>query len=94
MMGNNMELEKEIVELREEIDDIDRRIIRLLCKRFAVVGRIARAKKALGVAIEDVEREKDVLKNCRGEAEGALDDDFLEKFIELILEQSKKIQRG
>jgi chorismate mutase len=92
-MGNNMEPEKEIVELREEIDDIDREITHLLCKRFEVVGRVAVAKKALGTDIEDAEREKDVLANCRREAEGALDDDFLEKFTALVLEQSKKIQR-
>lgn len=89
-----MEPEKEIMELREEIDDIDRRIIRLLCRRFEVAGRIAGAKKALGADIEDAEREKDVLANCRSEAEGALDEDFIEKFTELVLEQSKKIQRG
>lgn len=89
-----MERGKEIRELREEIDDIDRRIIRLLCKRFEVVGRIAGVKKALEADIEDAEREKDVLANCRSEAEGTLDEDFIEKFTELVLEQSKKIQRG
>jgi len=94
MMGNNMARGKEIRELREEIDDIDRRIIRLLCKRFEVVGRIAGVKKALEADIEDAEREKDVLANCRSEAEGTLDEDFIEKFTELVLEQSKKIQRG
>jgi chorismate mutase len=94
MMGNNMDLEKEIGELREEIDDIDREIIRLLHKRFEVVGRIAGAKKALRADIEDVEREKDVLANCRRAAEGALDDDFIEKFTALVLDHSKKIQRG
>ncbi len=88
-----MEPEEEIQELRREIDSIDRRLIRLLRKRFEVVGRIAGAKKALGAGIEDAEREEDVLANCRSEAEGALDEDFIEKFTALVLEQSKKIQR-
>lgn len=94
VLENNMEREKKIDELRGEIDGIDSEVIRLLCRRFEVVDRIARAKKALGVDIEDAEREQDVLKNCKSMAKGALDDDFIEKFTALVLEQSKKVQGG
>jgi monofunctional chorismate mutase len=89
-----MEPGKEIEELRGEIDEIDKKIVRLLCRRFEVVGRIARAKRALGVAVEDAERERDVLENCIRAAGDALDEDFIEKFTALVLEQSKRIQRG
>lgn len=92
-MENTMETEKEIQELRGEIDDIDRKIICLLRKRFQVVEKIAGAKHSVGAAVEDAEREKDVLRNCKKEAGGSLDEAFIEKFTTLILEQSKKIQR-
>lgn len=88
-----MEPEDEIRELRKRIDDIDREVVRLLQKRFQAVERIGEVKKALGVDVEDSEREKEVLKNCLGAAEGSLDAGFVKKFTELVLEYSKKIQR-
>jgi|TARA_B100001971_G_scaffold212841_2_gene244099 monofunctional chorismate mutase len=89
-----MEPEKEINQYRSEIDRIDQEIMRLLCKRFKVVSKIAKTKKNLGIDIEDVAREEDVLANWRKETKNALDDDFLEQFKTLILKQSKKIQRN
>tara|TARA_B100000315_G_C14587999_1_gene594184 strand:- start:1227 stop:1496 length:270 start_codon:yes stop_codon:yes gene_type:complete len=89
-----MEPEKEINQYRSEIDRIDQEIMQLLCKRFKVVSKIAKTKKNLGIDIEDVAREEDVLANWRKETKNVLDDDFLEQFKTLILKQSKKIQRN
>lgn len=88
-----MEPEKEIRKLRLEIDEIDREVAQLLQKRFQAVRKIGRVKKAAGTAVEDSQREKEVLKNYMGEAAGSMDEEFIKKFTALVLEYSKKIQR-
>ena len=89
-----MEPEDEIRELRRKIDEMDREIIRLLIRRFQAVERIGEAKKLTGSAVEDSEREKEVLKNCIGAAGDDIDEGFVKRFTDLVLEHSKEIQRG
>jgi chorismate mutase len=78
-------------ELREKIDEIDRDIIGLLRKRFEIVGDIARLKGDLQLKVEDDQRERDIIENCKRAAKG-LDEEFVEELMRLILSQSKKIQ--
>lgn len=80
-------------ELRKRIDEIDRDIIRLLEERFEIVEEIAGIKRSRGLKIEDDIRERKVRKNYRGTAK-KLDEDFVEKLVDLILKQSKGIQEG
>jgi chorismate mutase len=89
-----MEPEDEIRELRRKIDEMDREIIRLLIKRFRAVERIGEIKKLTGSAVEDSEREREVLRNCLGAAEGDVSEGFVKRFTDLVLEYSKEIQRG
>ena len=78
--------------LREEIDRIDREIIDLLCKRFETVEEVAKLKKETNTDIEDGKREAEIIKNCKAESHGNLDEDFIEKLMRLIIDQSKKVQ--
>jgi chorismate mutase len=89
-----MDPEDEILELRGRIDRIDKEMILLLRKRFEAVKRIGRVKRVMGVAVEDTDREVEVLRNCLGAAEGSVDENFIKRFTELVLEHSKKVQRG
>lgn len=79
-------------ELREEIDGIDREIIALLRRRFGIAEDIARLKEKTGIDIEDSERESDIIKNCKEESGGELDDAFVEELMRLIISESKKVQ--
>jgi chorismate mutase len=83
-----MDLEK----LRKEIDEIDRSIIRLLCRRFQIARDIAKIKKKAGLDIEDNQREKDIIENCKREAKD-LDEAFVEDLMRLVISHSKKIQQ-
>jgi len=78
-------------EYREEIDSIDRQIIRLLEKRFLIIEDIARLKQAEGQEIYDGHREKQVKANWRA-ALGGMDPVFVDKMLDLILQESKRIQ--
>ena len=52
----------ELARLRAEIDEIDRRIVRLLNERAALVVEVGREKSAIGRrAIRDRDREREVL---------------------------------
>lgn len=81
-----------LIELREEIDRIDREIIGLLCRRFGIAEDIARLKKETDIDIVDSERESDIIKNCKDESGGELSETFVEKLMRLIISESKKIQ--
>ncbi|MFP4001543.1 MAG: chorismate mutase [Candidatus Natronoplasma sp.] len=50
-----------IHELRERIDEIDEKILKLLDKRAAVAKEIGEIKKEKDISITDTEREKEVL---------------------------------
>jgi monofunctional chorismate mutase len=78
--------------LRKEIDEIDRKIIELLKRRFEIVSEIARLKKDLGMDIKDDEREKAIIENCKKVAPGM--EDFVEELMRLIINQSKKVQKN
>ncbi len=52
-------------ELRQQIDDVDARIVELIGERVRIAEEIGRSKQAKGRLIEDREREKRVLENVK-----------------------------
>ncbi len=74
--------------LRENIDIIDQKLIKLLNDRMeqAVMSRKLKDR------IEDTGREKLVLDKIRDSSTGLLNPDFTEKLYRLIIEESKKLQ--
>jgi chorismate mutase len=78
--------------LREEIDRIDRDVIALLRKRFEIVEEVAKLKRETNTGIEDGEREEEIIKNCKEECRGNIDETFVEKLMRLIIDESKKVQ--
>lgn len=83
---------KQLEELRSEIDEIDRKLMRLLKKRFKVVAQVARLKSSKGMGINDAAREREVIQNCKAAAKN-IDAIFVERLMKLVLAQSRKIQR-
>lgn len=84
---------KKLEVLRDEINDIDASLIRLLANRMAVSKKIANEKKARNVAILQPERWNELLKKriLKGEDIG-LDANFMEKIYKAIHQESIKIQ--
>lgn len=79
--------------LREEVDRLDRQMIKLLCRRFRMVQDIAGIKQRAGLRINDRTREREIIENCKSASKGRLDERFIEQLMRLILTQSKNIQR-
>jgi chorismate mutase len=58
----------DLKELRQEINEIDEQIIRLIADRIKVCQKIGSEKKAKGLAIKDAKREKEVFAKIRQQA--------------------------
>jgi chorismate mutase/prephenate dehydratase len=52
--------------LRQQVDELDTRIIKLIAERMAVTRNIGREKMAAGKPVEDIAREQAVLERVRG----------------------------
>jgi len=83
----------EIDKLRDQMDDTTLEIIRLLKKRVGISKEIGSIKSNLGIGITDEEREGQlrtkVLALCE---EIGLDRSIAAKFLNLLLNESVKIQ--
>ena len=81
----------ELQELRNEIDAIDKELVRLFCRRMDTVRAVAEYKKAHAVAVLDSSREEQVLDRVSG-GECTYPDETRELYRS-IMEISKKYQR-
>ncbi len=77
-----------IKKLREEIDLIDKEIVRLLIKRMDISRLIGESKEK----ITDKSREMQVILNALNTSEEKLDPVFLRELFELVIQESKKVQ--
>jgi chorismate mutase len=84
-----------IESLREEINRIDREIIRLIAKRQTVAGKIARVKFTEGLPVHDEERVKAVLESSFDYAvEHKINPVHVQKIMSILIEMSEEWQRG
>jgi chorismate mutase len=86
-------MNNDLQQLRENINTIDRSIIELLAKRFGIAKQIGEIKKQSGMSIEDRDREQRLFEFYRklGDEFG-VDQVFLKKLFEDIIEESKRLQ--
>ena len=84
----------EVARLRESIEDLDAKMLRLLAERFRLVAELARWKRGFGLPIEDAEREAYLhALHERLAREQGLDPEFVQRLFETILGRSKERQR-
>jgi chorismate mutase len=87
-------MNNDLAKLRGEIDNIDNQITDLLIGRIGVSHQVAELKRSLKIAVRDVKREEELLAAIakRGKAKG-LNEDFLRQLYDLILQESRRIQK-
>lgn len=81
---------KTIIELREEIDQIDKEIVKLLIRRMSMSREIGKTKEK----ITDKSREMKVILNVLNTSEEKIDPVFLREIYESIITESKRLQLG
>lgn len=79
----------DINELRNAIDELDRRIVRLLNERAECVLDVRRAKDEAGLAQFDPEREAEIEEKLSAANGGPLGDADLQRIYEILLDVMK-----
>lgn len=79
----------ELKEIRERIDLLDSRILRILNDRM----ELALMAKKLKTSIEDKDREKEIIERIRMNSTGLINAEFVEKVYNEILKESKNLQK-
>jgi len=80
-----------IDEWRAEIDEIDRKLLRLLNRRAELAMRVGRWKRGAAMPIRDRNRERDVLSRaCRGNT-GPLDEGAVRRLFRHIIRESRRV---
>lgn len=82
-----------LLKLRNEVDNIDKDIVRLLSKRTLHSILIGRIKRSLGMQTYSPVREKDVSRRVSSIAEEPLRPEAVLRIYERILDESRAIQR-
>jgi chorismate mutase len=89
----NQEFTNKLVQLREAIDELDQELINKFASRMDLIEKIGSFKKENDVTILQIERWEEILKNRTFLAEKAgLSNDFTKKLLEIIHQESIRIQ--
>lgn len=80
-------------QIREEVNQIDQDLVRLLEKRYECVDEIVRIKKEQSIATLDSNREQEVLKKVASLVDNKLYEASIVKTFQDIMDQSKEYQK-
>jgi chorismate mutase-like protein len=78
---------------RRKIDELDRRLVRLLNERAQCAHEIGKLKRNSGMPIYEPDREKVIFDNIRQENKGPLSDVQLRMVYERLVDVMRQIQR-
>ncbi|HSP87524.1 MAG TPA: chorismate mutase [Ignavibacteriaceae bacterium] len=87
------EAEKLLIDLRDEIDKLDKSIVQLLNKRTLFAVYIGRVKGELGLPSYSPEREKEIAEKINSYLEEPLTKLALQRIYERIVDESRAIQK-
>ena len=83
----------DIADWRKKIDEIDRRLVRLLNDRASCVLEIGKIKRQNGLPIRESNREEEVLRHALEANRGPLDDDAIRRVFEHIVREGRGVQQ-
>ena len=83
-----------IEDVRKEIDQVDREIVRLIARRQDLAGKIARTKFTSGLPIHDAERTKAIMDGIFNQAvEARIDPVAVQNIFTVLIGMSEERQR-
>lgn len=86
-------MELNLNELRDEINQVDMELTKLLEKRFNLVLKVALYKRTQGIAVYDPSREQAVIDRCKSYLKNPRYDIQIEKLYHAIMDAAKEIER-
>lgn len=85
----------ELLDLREQIDQVDRDIVLLLAKRFTVTNAVGKLKAEKQLESVDPDREREKLDRLKQEAERhGLNAELVESLFRLVFQEVVKNHRS
>ena len=86
-------MDKRILELRQQIDDLDEEIIQLLKKRMGISKGVGRLKEKLDIPVEDKNRENEIIDRLTKQAGINLSEEQLIRIFTAVFKSSKQVQK-
>ena len=86
-------MDKRILELRQQIDDLDEVIIQLLKKRMGISKEVGKLKEKLEIPVEDKHRENEIIDRLTKQAGINLSEEQLIRIFTAVFKSSKQVQK-
>lgn len=86
-------MDKRILELRQQIDQLDEDIFLLLKKRMGISKEVGKLKEKLDIPVEDKGREQEIIDRLTQQAGSNLSEEQLIRIFTAVFKSSKQIQR-
>ena len=83
----------EISDFREEIDRLDRDLLRIFNERAALALKIGEIKKTLDLPVYDPAREKRIFDAMTAANPGPLANDAIVRLFERVIDESRSLER-
>jgi chorismate mutase-like protein len=82
-----------ISDWRRRIDEIDKKLVKLLNERSQCALEIGRIKQESSIPLYQPDRESEVLQNAESENEGPLTDAAIRRLFERIIDEARSAER-
>ena len=80
--------------MRQNIDNIDKKILDLLEDRMNIVEEVGDLKQELDISVEDLNRENEIIERLTQHSSGKLSTKQLIRIFASVFKSAKQIQRG
>ncbi|MBP1926419.1 monofunctional chorismate mutase [Sedimentibacter acidaminivorans] len=88
-----MQNEINLTQIRDEINSIDKELVKLLEKRFNLVLKVGEYKAVRNIPIFDEGREKIVIEKCKKHLDNKKYESYIERLYLQIMNTCKDIER-
>lgn len=82
-----------IDDYRQEINRLDRELLRIFNERATLALHIGEIKKELGLPVYDPEREKRIFETMTAANPGPLEHDAIIRLFERVIDESRRLER-
>ena len=82
-----------IDDLRQRIDEIDERLVKLLNARAECALAIGHEKKVAGLELYQPDREAEVLEHVQAINDGPLDNGAVRRLFERVIDEARRLER-
>jgi monofunctional chorismate mutase len=86
-------MDKRILELRRQIDNLDEEIIQLLKTRMGISREVGKLKEKLDIPVEDTNRENEIIERLTHQTGQNLSEQQLIRIFTAVFKSSKQVQK-